>query len=147
VSGVRRNDVLLGVVVSRWDNIVGPQWVYVWTEELTSLFHPAPLPPALARLLKYVADKTVDHHEVDGARVVSPRARRSALTLVPDLDLAYVSLSIRVPGEGSAPAVPHSLALLAHLPLLNHFLLQRPLLTSWLAEFGPKVAVLLAKVT
>src|SRR5580692_8929551 len=58
------NDFLTGVVVSRWDNILGPQCIYLWTEETTSCFNPSDLPTHIDCLVKYVTDHTVDHHDI-----------------------------------------------------------------------------------
>lgn len=164
VKGTRRNDLLVGVVVSRWDNIVGPQAVYLWTEELTSVFYPANLPPDLSKLVKYVTDHTVDHQTATG-RYIHPSVQRTTLCIVPDLNLAYLSLSIRVPSELdtilefqiSAPMtenspdipaliMPHSISVLYNLKYFNQFMLLRPLVVSWLVEFGPRIGVLLCKV-
>ncbi|CAG7822335.1 unnamed protein product [Allacma fusca] len=169
--GGKRNDLLVGIVVSRWDNIVGPQCVYLWTEERTSTFYPLQeegvfnfsrgnLPTHLSRLVKYVTEHTVDHQDVDG-NLVLPSMLRSTLCIVRDLDLAYLSVSIRVPldpdtestfgfshlGDRNRPAatVPHAVAVLANLQYLNHFLLLRPLVLNWLSEFAPKIGVLLCK--
>jgi len=148
----KRNDILIGIVVSRWDNIVGPQCSYLWTEEMTSLFYPGNLPKHLTRLIKYVSDHTVDHHEVDG-NLVSHSTMKSGLCIVPDLHLVYISLSIRVPSDSMSSeierpgmTVPHSVAVLASLQYLHHFILMRPLVTSWLTEFAPKIGVLICKV-
>ena len=157
----KKNDVLVGIVVSRWDNIVGPQCVYLWTEERTSTFYPGNLPQHLSRLVRYVTEHTVDHHEVDGNQVL-PSTLRSTLCIVRDLDLAYLSVSIRVPSDpesdsafGFSPVsdrnrpastVPHAVAVLANLKYLQQFLLLRPLVLNWLSEFAPKIGVLLCKV-
>jgi len=164
VKGTRRNDLLVGIVVSRWDNIVGPQSVYLWTEELTSVFYPGDLPPELSPLIKYVTDHTVDHQTAT-AGYIPPSVQRTTLCIVPDLSLAYLSLSIRVPTEidtilefqSSAPmsinhpdnpalTMPHSISVLCNLKYLNQFILLRPLVISWLTEFGPQIGVLLCKV-
>ncbi|ODN03428.1 Protein C9orf72 [Orchesella cincta] len=163
VKGTRRNDLLVGIVVSRWDNIVGPQSVYLWTEELTSVFYPANLPAELSPLMKYVTDHTVDHQTAT-AGYIPPSVQRTTLCIVPDLNLAYLSLSIRVPTEidtilefqSSAPmsinhpdnpalTMPHSISVLCNLKYLNQFILLRPLVISWLTEFGPQIGVLLCK--
>ena len=149
----KRNDILIGIVVSRWDNIVGPQCSYLWTEEMTSLFYPGHLPKPLTRLIKYVTDHTVDHHVVDG-NLVSHSTMKNAFCIVPDLNLVYMSLSIRVPSDSMSceierpgMTVPHSVAVLANLQYLHHFLLMRPLVTNWLTEFAPKIGVLICKVS
>ncbi|CAL8082600.1 unnamed protein product [Orchesella dallaii] len=163
VKGTRRNDLLVGIVVSRWDNIVGPQSVYLWTEELTSVFYPVNLSAELSPLMKYVTDHTVDHQTAT-AGYIPPSVQRTTLCIVPDLNLAYLSLSIRVPTEidtilefqSSAPmslnhpdnpalTMPHSISVLCNLKYLNQFLLLRPLVTSWLIEFAPQMGVLLCK--
>ena len=157
----KKNEVLVGIVVSRWDNIVGPQCVYLWTEERTSTFYPGNLPQHLSRLVRYVTEHTVDHHEVDGNQVL-PSTLRSTLCIVRDLDLVYLSVSIRVPSDpdsdstfGFSPVsdrnrpastVPHAVAVLANLKYLQQFLLLRPLVLNWLSEFAPKIGVLLCKV-
>lgn len=151
--GGKRNEMLTGIVVSRWDNIVGPQCSYLWTEEMTSLFYPGNLPKHLSRLIKYVTDHTVDHHVADGTLLHS--AVKSGLCIVPDLSLVYMFVSIRVPSSDSLGCeiqqagltVPHSVAVLADLQYLHHFLLIRPLVTSWLMEFAPKIGVLICKVS
>lgn len=164
MKGTRRNDLLIGIIVSRWDNIVGPQSIYLWTEEMTSVFYPTNLPSQLNRLVKYVTDHTVDHQTVTGG-YIPPTVQRTTLCIVPDLSLAYLSLSIRVPTEidtilefqSSAPmsanhpdnpalTMPHSISVLSNLKFLNQFLQLRPLLGSWLLEFGPQIGVLLCKV-
>jgi len=159
--------VLTGICVSRWDDIVGPQTVYLWTEQLTSLFFPTSLPPSLAPLVKYVTDHTVDHHRHGGEDAPPSSSHRSIFVLVPALSLVYLSLSFRVPSPLDSTAVlefdsstnmtadhpdhppayvPHALSVLAPIEYLPVFLLLRPLLLSWLAEFAPKTGVLLAKV-
>lgn len=162
--GVKKNELLTGIVVSRWDNIVGPQCVYLWTEEVTSLFYPGNLPPHLSGVVKYVTDHTVDHQDVNG-NLSSPYTQKSTLCIVPDLSLVYISLSIRVPSEietvlefassssmtandpdQPATSVPHAISVLANLKFLSHFLLLRPLIINWLNEFSPKIGVLLCKV-
>lgn len=164
VKGTRRNDLLVGVVVSRWDNIVGPQSVYLWTEEFTSVFYPINLPGQLSKLVKYVTDHTVDHQTATGG-YIPPTVQRTTSCIVPDLGLAYLSLSIRVPTEidtilefqTSSPmtannpdnpvlTMPHSISVLSNFKYLSQFLLLRPLITSWLLEFGPQIGVLLCKV-
>lgn len=165
VKGTRRNDLLVGIVVSRWDNIVGPQSVYLWTEELTSVFYPVGLPQPINKLVKYVTDHTVDHQTATGG-YIPPTVQRTTLCIVPDLGLAYQSLSIRVPTEidtilefqTSAPmtpgnpdnpalTMPHSISVLSNIKYLSQFLLLRPLIISWLLEFGPRLGVLLCKVS
>jgi hypothetical protein len=45
-----------------------------------------------------------------------------------------------------ATSIPHAVAILGDLKHLSHFLLLRPLMISWLNEFGPKIGVLVCKV-
>jgi hypothetical protein len=163
-GGIKKNELLTGIVVSKWDNIVGPQCVYLWTEEVTSLFYPGCLPSQLSGVVKYVTDHTVDHQDVDGNQL-NPSTQRTTLCIVPDLSLVYIAISIRVPAETDtvlefassssmtandpdqpAMTVPHAVSILANLQFLSHFLLLRPLLVNWLNEFAPKIGVLLCKV-
>lgn len=153
------------IVLSRWDNIVGPQCVYLWNEELTSVYYPTNLPPKLSGIVKYVTDHTVDHHEVNG-NYISPSTQKTSLCIVPELKFVYLSMSIRVPSEMDtvlefassssmtandpdqpATSIPHAVAVLVDLKFLSHFLLLRPLVISWLSEYVPKIGVIVCKVS
>lgn len=138
--------------------------MYLWTEELTSIYYPQSLPPHLSGVVKYVTDHTVDHQDVDGEGF-GPNMERCSLCLVPELGLVYASISVRVPSgldavlefasnssmTGNDPdqpviSVPHSVAVLGDLKYVAHFLLLRPLIAGWLREFGMKIGLLVCKV-
>jgi len=151
MSSLRKNELLEAIVVSRWDNIVGPQCVYLWTEEVTSVFYPTVFSSTLSPLIKYVTEHTVDHQEDEN---VVASTRRITLCIVPDLNFVYLSLSIRLPPEFDpvmndhipSSTIPHAISILGNMQFLPRFLALRPLFVSWLSEFSPKIGVFLVQV-
>lgn len=163
--------LICAVVLSRWDDIMGPRTIRVWLPE--SVSEPQSLceiePPKfttprsvkaacqfsclhymsskinkmlLMKAIKYVTSHTVNYTCVTGTS--TPEENSSAIFVVPDLDMVAQSLMFHVPLSGSSP---YSLALLVKYSQYANFLPLRKLCQHWLERLTCKLAEFLLSVS
>ncbi|XP_026276233.1 guanine nucleotide exchange factor C9orf72 isoform X1 [Frankliniella occidentalis] len=159
------------MVLSRWDDIMGPRTIRVWLpetvsddenyseNELCKFTTPRSVKAAcqfscphqmsskynkvlLMKAIKYVTSHTVNYTCVTGSS--TPEQNNSALFIVPDLDMVAQSLMFHVPLSGSSP---YSLALLVKYSKYSRFLPLRNLCQHWLERLSTRMAEFLLSVS
>ncbi|KAK3924322.1 Guanine nucleotide exchange C9orf72-like protein [Frankliniella fusca] len=173
-SHVLPNDddsTVCAMVLSRWDDIMGPRTIRVWLPESVSEEESGPeteplkftTPKSvkaacqfscshqmsskynkilLMKAIKYVTSHTVNYTCVTGTS--TPEQSNSALFIVPDLDMVAQSLMFHVPLSGSSP---YSLALLVKYSKYSRFLPLRNLCQHWLERLSIRMAEFLLSVS
>ncbi|KAJ1530636.1 hypothetical protein ONE63_005510 [Megalurothrips usitatus] len=173
-SHVLSNDddsIVSVMVLSRWDDIMGPRTIRVWLPEnvaddggsldaeTVKFTTPRSVKTAcqfscphrmsskcnkmlLMKAIKYVTSHTVNYTCVTGTS--TPDQISSAIFVVPDLDMVAQSLMFHVPLSGSSP---YSLALLVKYSKYSRFLPMRQLCQHWLERLSVRLADFLLSVT
>lgn len=163
--------IISAVVLSCWDDIMGPRTIRVWLPENvtdseassdaepTKFTSPRSVKAAcqftcihqmsskynkmlLMKAIKYVTSHTVNYTCVTGTS--TPEQNSSAIFVVPDLDMVAQSLMFHVPLSGSCP---YSLALLVNFSKYSSFLPLRRLCQHWLERLTIRLADFLLSVS
>lgn len=173
-SHVLPNDedsIVSAMVLSRWDDIMGPRTIRAWLPEnfnesegssdieLTKFTSPRSVKAAcqfscphqmsskvnkvlLMKAIKYVTSHTVNYTCVTGSS--TPEENTSAMFVVPDLDMVAQSLMFHVPLSGSSP---YSLALLVKYSNYTKLLPLRKLCQHWLERLSVRLSEFLLSVS
>lgn len=173
-SHVLPNDedsIVAAIVLSRWDDIMGPRTIRAWLPEsvnesaessdmeLMKFTSPRSVKAAcqfscphqmsskvnkvlLMKAIKYVTSHTVNYTCVTGSS--TPEENTSAIFVVPDLDMVAQSLMFHVPLSGSSP---YSLALLAKYSKYSKLLPLRKLCQHWLERLSVRLSEFLLSVS
>ena len=163
--------IVCAVVLSRWDDIMGPRTIRVWLPEnvsdqeassvveTTKFTSPRNVKAAcqfnclhqmpekynkilLMKAIKYVTSHTVNYTCVTGTS--APEERSSAIFVVPDLDMVAQSLMFHVPLSGSCP---YSLALVVSFNKYSTYLPVRKLCQHWLERLTMRLADFLLSIS
>ena len=163
--------IVSAVVLSCWDDIMGPRTIRVWLpENLTDSGASSDAEPIkftsprsvkaacqfncthqmpskynkmlLMKAIKYVTSHTVNYTCVTGTS--TPEQNSSAIFVVPDLDMVAQSLMFHVPLSGSCP---YSVALLVNYSKYTSFLPLRRLCEHWLERLATRLAEFLLSVS
>lgn len=165
------DSVVSALVLSRWDDIMGPRTIRVWLPEnqpgsegsldVEPITYTTPRSVKAAcqfscmhhmstkynknllmKAIKYVTSHTVNYTCVTGTS--TPEESSSAIFVVPDLDMVAQSLMFHVPLSGSSP---YSLALLVRYSHYSNFLPLRRLCLHWLERLTVRLADFLLSVS
>ncbi|KAJ9579434.1 hypothetical protein L9F63_024458 [Diploptera punctata] len=140
--------IVSAVILSKWDDIMGPQTVHVWLrEEAKSVpcHSDAKNKTCLTKAVKYVTCHTVNY---TGSSCVSSNSadsteRSNSIFVVPELDLIAQSLVFQL--RDQELNVPYSLALMVSYQHYNYFLHLRQLCRHWLQRMAARLHVILLK--
>lgn len=121
------SSALLCVVLSRWDDVVGPQTLHVWVPRDNSA-------PQLGRRVRYVTGHAVSCTSVSAAHGAA------SLSVVPDLHVAFVSRLFH------AADAPFALAAVVELERLYFLHGRHTLLQHWLQRLAFKISPQLRQV-
>lgn len=153
------DNIVSAVVLSKWDDIMGPQTVHVWLKDdayvrsldtKSTLGHHTIRDMCLAKSVKYVTVHTVNCTGLNsvlsanhGSASVDLGQRSSGLFIVPELDLIAQSLVFQL--QDHQLSVPYSLALTVSYQHYNYFLHLRQLCQHWLQRMAARLHVILMK--
>ncbi|XP_034251992.1 guanine nucleotide exchange C9orf72-like [Thrips palmi] len=173
-SHVLPNDddsIISAMVLSRWDDIMGPRTIRAWLPEnvnesegssdmeVMKFTSPRSVKAAcqfscphqmsskvnkilLMKAIKYVTSHTVNYTCVTGSS--TPEENTSAMFVVPDLDMVAQSLMFHVPLSGSSP---YSLAVLVKYSNYSKLLPLRKLCQHWLERLSVRLSDFLLSVS
>jgi hypothetical protein len=155
------DNIVSAVVLSKWDDIMGPQTVHVWLkhdadertlDSKSTLGHHTIRNMCIAKSVKYVTVHTVNCTGLNsvlsanyGSASVDLGQRNSGLFIVPELDLIAQSLVFQL--QDHQLSVPYSLALTVSYQQYSYFLHLRQLCQHWLQRKAARLHVILMKVT
>jgi hypothetical protein len=154
------DNITSAIVLSKWDDIMGPQTVHVWLKSevdmrnmdtRSSVGHSVIRNLCLAKSVKYVTSHTVNYtglHSVMssncGDATVNPVERNSGIFIVPELDLIAQSLIFHL--QDHELNVPYSLTMIVSYQHYSYFLHLRQLCQLWLQRMAARLHVILQKV-
>lgn len=155
------DNIVSAVVLSKWDDIIGPQTVHVWLKDdadvrsldsESTLGHHTIRNMCLAKSVKYVTVHTVNCTGLNSvisanydSASVDLGQRSSGLFIVPELDLIAQSLVFQL--QDHQLSVPYSLALTVSYQHYNYFLHLLQLCQHWLQRMAARLHVIIMKVT
>ncbi|XP_069694227.1 guanine nucleotide exchange factor C9orf72 homolog isoform X2 [Periplaneta americana] len=151
-------NIISAIVLSKWDDIIGPQTVHVWLQDnadikstsIRSIPYRTALNSCLAKAVKYVTGHTVNYSGLssvfspsyaDSATI--PGERNNSVFVVPELDLIAQSLVFQL--QNHEVNTPFSLALMVSYQHYNYFLHLRQLCRHWLQRMAARLHVILLK--
>jgi hypothetical protein len=154
------DNIISAIVLSKWDDIMGPQTVYVWlksevdmenVDSRSSVGHNVIKNMCLANSVKYVTSHTVNYTSLNsvvspscGDATVDPVERNSGIFIVPELDLVAQSLVFQL--QDHELNIPYSLAIIMSYQHYSYFLHLRRLCQLWLQRMVARLHVILQKV-
>ncbi|XP_033609578.1 guanine nucleotide exchange C9orf72 homolog isoform X2 [Cryptotermes secundus] len=153
------DNIVSAVVLSKWDDIMGPQTVHVWLKDdadVRSLDSKSTLGQhtirnmCLAKSVKYVTVHTVNCTGLNsvlsanyGSASGDLGQRSSGLFIVPELDLIAQSVVFQL--QDHKLSVPYSLALTVSYQHYSYFLHLRQLCQHWLQRMAARLSAILMK--
>ena len=144
------DSIVSGVILSKWDDIMGPQTVHMWLrEDVRNGSHHSSTQnnTCLAKAVKYVTSHTVNytgaHYNISSNTDTSER--NSSIFLVPELDLIAQSLVFQLRDQDLN--TPYSLAVMVSYQHYSYFLHFRQLYRHWLQRMTARLHVILLKVS
>jgi hypothetical protein len=153
-------NIVSAVVLSKWNDIMGPQTVHVWLKDdadirsldtKRTLGHHMIRNMQLAKSVKYVTVHTVNCTGLNsfssancGSPPVDVGQRSSGLFIVPELDLIAQSIVFQI--YNRQLSVPYSLAVTVSYQHYSYFLHLHQLCQHWLQRMAARLHVILLKV-
>ncbi|XP_047102038.1 guanine nucleotide exchange factor C9orf72-like isoform X1 [Schistocerca piceifrons] len=116
------------VVLSRWDDIMGPQTVHVWMEQAEK----STCNIDMIRAIRYVTNHTV-------SQAAETSAMGPKIFVVSDLDIIAQSLTFGVRVHRGQRRLPHSISVLVSLSQYSSFLELRCLCHQWLIRTAARL--------
>lgn len=154
------DNIVSAVVLSKWDDIMGPQTVHVWLKDdadarsldtKSTLGHHTIRNMCLAKSVKYVTVHTVNCTGLNpvssancGSAPVEVGQGSNGLFIVPELDLIAQSLVFQL--QDHQLSVPYSLAVTVSYQHYSYFLHLRQLCQHWLQRMAARLHAILMKV-
>jgi hypothetical protein len=154
------DSIVSAVVLSKWDDIMGPQTVHVWLKDEANVKilgtedtpgHSVIRNVCLAKSVKYVTVHTVNCASLSsallpcyGSDTVDPGQKNSGIFIVPEIDLVAQSLVFQL--QDHELNVLYSLAILVSYQHYNYFLHLHQLCWHWLQRVAARLHVILLKV-
>lgn len=154
------DSIISAIVLSKWDDIMGPQTVHVWlkdeanvksTRTEDSASHSVIRNVCLAKSVKYVTVHTVNCTGLSsalspccGSNAVDPGQKNSGIFIVPEIDLVAQSLVFQL--QDHELSVLYSVAILVSYRQYDYFLHLRQLCWHWLQRTAARLHVILLKV-
>jgi hypothetical protein len=154
------DNIVSAVILSKWDDIMGPQTVHVWLkgdadarslDTKTTMGNQTIRNMCLAKSVKYVTVHTVNCaglNSVSSANCsrasVDAGHGSSGLFIVPELDLIAQSLVFQL--QDHQLSVPYSLAVTVSYEHYSYFLHLRQLCQHWLQRMAARLHAILLKV-
>jgi hypothetical protein len=154
------DNIISAIVLSKWDDIMGPQTVHVWLKNEVDMRNvdtrhlvgcSVIRNMCLAKCVKYVTSHTVNYTGLNlamslscGDATVSPVERNSGIFVVPELDLTAQSVIFHL--QDHELNVPYSLAVIVSYQHYRYFLHLRQLYQLWLQRMAVRLHVILQKV-
>ncbi|XP_021922721.1 guanine nucleotide exchange C9orf72 homolog [Zootermopsis nevadensis] len=152
-------NIISAVVLSKWDDIVGPQTVYVWLKNKVDMInvdtrrtvgHSLIRNLCIAKSVKYVTTHTVNYTGLNlvmspscSDATVNPVERNSGIFIVPELDLIAQSLIFQL--QNHELNVPYSLAVIVSYQHYSYYLHLRQLFQLWLQRTAARLRMILQK--
>jgi hypothetical protein len=154
------DSIISAIVLSKWDDIIGPQTVHVWLkgEANEKVLGTEDTPGnklirnvCLAKSVKYVTVHTVNYTGLNsalspchGSDIADPGQKNSGIFIVPEIDLVAQSLVFQL--QDQELNVLYSLAILVSYQHYSYFLHLRQLCWHWLQRMATRLHVILLKV-
>jgi len=154
------DSIVSAVVLSKWDDIIGPQTVHVWLKDEANLKilstedtpgHSVIRNVCLAKSVKYVTVHTVNCTGLNpalspcyGSDTINPGQKNSGIFIVPEIDLVAQFVVFQL--QDHQMNILHSLAILVSYQHYSYFLHLRQLCWHWLQRMAARLHVILLKV-
>lgn len=154
------DSIVSAIVLSKWDDIIGPQTVHVWSQDKANvkIASTEDTPGrnviknvCLAKSVKYVTVHTVNCTGLNqalspccGSDTVDPGQKNSGIFIVPEIDLVAQFIVFQL--QDHQLNVLHSLAILVSYQHYSYFLHLRQLCWHWLQRMAARLHVVLLKV-
>jgi hypothetical protein len=153
------DSIVSAIVLSKWDDIIGPQTVHVWLKEEANVKilstkdtpgHSVIRNVCLAKSVKYVTVHTVNCTGLNpalspcyGSDTVNPGQKNSGIIIVPEIDLVAQFIVFQL--QDHQLNILHSLAILVSYQHYSYFLHLRQLCWHWLQRMAARLHVVLLK--
>lgn len=154
------DSIVSAIVLSKWDDIIGPQTVHVWLKDEANVKilstedtpgHSVIRNVCLAKSVKYVTVHTVNCTGLNpalspcyGSDTVNPGQKNSGIFIVPEIDLVAQFIVFQL--QDHQMNILHSLAILVSYQHYSYFLHLRQLCWHWLQRMAARLHVILLKV-
>ena len=154
------DSIVSAIVLSKWDDIMGPQTVHVWLKDEANVKilgkedtagHSVIRNVCIAKSVKYVTFHTVNCTGLSsavspccGSDTVDSGQKNSGIFIVPEIDLVAQFIVFQL--QDHQLNILHSLAILVSYQHYSYFLHLRQLFWHWLQRMAARLYVILLKV-